>query len=478
LNLSLHSLIINWTALAGHFHPVLVHLPIGILILACIFMYFSLVKKITGLEKAVSIALFWGMISAAASCASGYLLSLSGDYDQSLVSLHQWMGISVLAISALFYFLQRRRPSPLYLGGMSVLLFLLITITGHLGGTLTHGEGYLTGPLYDTTGSPGTEVPPKPIPNVQEALAYQDIIQPLLRSKCYGCHGSTKQKGGLRLDLPDAILRGGKDGVVLNAALPDQSILVKRILLPREEEKHMPPKEKPQFSSQELSLLHWWVATGASFDKKVRQLEQPGPVKPALLALQHKPVTVTVSEDLPAEPVVAADEKALKSLRDLGVVILPLAGGTNYLQANFVPAPGIKDKDLSLLLPLSRQLVSLKIEGVPIGDSAMARIGQCTSLRRLQLSHTSITAKGLVQLKGLRELRVLNLVGNSLSASAIAELRGLPKLHSLYLYQTGIRGSDWESLKKYFPSAKLDSGGYQVPTLAADTSQVKAPKKP
>ena len=40
----------------------------------------------------------------------------------------------------------------------------------------------------------------KPIPNVQEAYVYSDVIKPILQTKCYSCHGVNKQKGKLRMD--------------------------------------------------------------------------------------------------------------------------------------------------------------------------------------------------------------------------------------------------------------------------------------
>ncbi|MCW3120141.1 MAG: hypothetical protein JWM28_4223, partial [Chitinophagaceae bacterium] len=69
----------------GRLHPLLVHLPIGILLLACFFQWLTANNKFAFLQPAIPVALFWGMISAVASCISGYILSDSGDYDADLV---------------------------------------------------------------------------------------------------------------------------------------------------------------------------------------------------------------------------------------------------------------------------------------------------------------------------------------------------------------------------------------------------------
>ena len=97
----------NFSELIGRFHPVLVHLPIGILLLAALFQLLSLKPKYPSLHAATSIALFWGMISAIVSCISGYLLSQSGDYDEELVNTHKWFGIATASVSLIAYLFNR-----------------------------------------------------------------------------------------------------------------------------------------------------------------------------------------------------------------------------------------------------------------------------------------------------------------------------------------------------------------------------------
>ncbi len=89
------------------------------------------------------------------------------------------------------------------------------------------------------------------------------------------------------MDEQALLMKGGKNGVALMPGKAAESELMKRLLLPREDDDHMPPKEKPQLTESEIALIHWWIASGASFDKKVKELEQPAAVKPALLALQN-----------------------------------------------------------------------------------------------------------------------------------------------------------------------------------------------
>jgi uncharacterized membrane protein/mono/diheme cytochrome c family protein len=459
----------------GRFHPVLVHLPIGILFLACVFQWMGQKERFSSLRSAIGITLLIGMFSAILAAVTGYLLSRQDDYDEQLVNTHQWFGISVAIVSIIMYYLHKKSVPVKAQSAVAVLLFLLIIITGHLGASLTHGSDYLTKSFRKSSDSSAI-LQRKPIPNVQEAIAYADIIQPLLQTKCYTCHGKNKQKGRLRMDDVARLMKGGKDGVVIIPGNAEKSEMVRRVSLPREEDDHMPPKEKSQLSEQEIALIHWWIASGASFDKKVKELEQPERITPILLALQNKQERKIIVPDIPETPVTKADESAIKKLKDIGAVVIPVAQNTNYLSVNFVTATNFSESVIQLLLPLKEQLIWLKLGNTSIRDSALQIISQCTNLRHLQIDHTKITDKGLASLKSLRHLRYLNLVGTEVTAQGVMQLKILKNLQSIYLYQTAVAKSDWNHLKKAFPKTFIDSGGYTVPFLATDTIVVKPPK--
>ena len=458
----------------GHLHPVVVHLPIGILLLACIFQWLALKERYQDLRSAVRISLLIGMLSAILACITGFILSTSEDYDEDLVSTHKWFGIGLAVTSILFYFFYQRISNKKVYLGISFLIFGLVFVTGHLGGSITHGPDFLTKSFNESFDS---AVKRKSIPDVQEATAYNDVIQPLLQSKCYSCHGKSRQKGGLRLDLPERIMKGGKDGEVILLNDPENSEIVRRISLAREEEDHMPPKEKPQLKENEIALIHWWISSGAPFDKKVKDLPQSEKIKPVLLALQSVGEEKLQVPDIPETAVEAADDASVQKIKEAGIVILPVAQNTNYLMANFVTAPRSSDEEVKLLLPLRKQLVWLKVGSSSITDSALHFLSTFSNLRRLQIDHTQITDKGLASLKKLNELRYLNVVGTKVTAEGIMQLKDLKNLESLYLYQTSVDEASKEVIKKNFPKTKIDYGGYTVPFLATDTIVVKPPPK-
>lgn len=459
----------------GHLHPVIVHLPIGILLLACLFLWQSRKDRSEDFQRTINIILGLGMISAIAACITGFILSRIGEYEEGLAGWHQWMGISVALVSIITFYFRRKKKLVRWQSLMASILLVLIFITGHLGGSLTHGTDYLTSPLEDQETEDTAVIKAKPIAQVQEAIIYGNIIEPIFQRRCYSCHGPNRQKGKLRLDQPDRIMKGGKDGEVIKPGNADSSEIVKRIFLPLENEHHMAPKEKKQLTASEKTLIRWWIEEGADFTKKVKDVRQPDKLKPILLALQN-PANEDEEVEWPVAPVEKADPAAIARLKELGALVQPISQKSNYLEINFLSAPSISAHDLSLLIPIKKQLVRIKAGGKPVTDSGLAYIGQCDQLISLQLDHTNISDRGLEYLDSLHNLRVLNLVGTNITVSGVLKLKGMTKLRSLYLYQTKVNKLDWPSLQKSFPKVKLDSGGYAVPRFNTDTMTVKPPK--
>jgi hypothetical protein len=461
----------------GHFHPLLVHLPIGILLIALLLEWLSKYPRFSVSRNVLRLIWLCGMIGAGLSCATGYLLSLSGDYEEELISWHMWMALLVFVLSVIIFSMVSRKLNGLIYTIFLFLLLILIMITGHLGGSLTHGTDYLSSPLNNNATS--DEFVQKPIPDIKEARVYPDIVRPILQTNCYGCHGRQRQKGGLRLDDSTWIAKGGKDGFIIHPFKPSESELVKRLLLPLEDEHRMPPKEKKPLSKSDIAIIQWWVAEGADFSKKVKDLSRTPKIDAMLLKKQAGQETKDLSADLslvPVTPVDAADPKDIALLEAKKVQVIPVASNSHYLSANFINAVDITDRDLALLVPLRKQLVWLKLGDQPVGDSAMVYVGQCSALTVLQLNHTGITDLGMQSLKDLHNLHVLNLVGTRVTAAGILAIKNLQQLNNVFLYKTKFSVSDWQLMQKNFPKTTLDSGGYSVPFAAWDTVDEMRPK--
>jgi uncharacterized membrane protein/mono/diheme cytochrome c family protein len=277
----------------GRFHPLIVHLPIGFLSIAAAFEFLSRKEKYKNLGFATAVALFFTAVSSTIASLLGYFLSLSGGYDEATLDLHKWFGIALAVGSTLAWLFKiRHQKQSSSLSERIYMFFLLLAVffligTGHIGGSLTHGDDYLTSympdPLRKLGGLPSKKKNGiQPIKNIPEAVVYNDIIQPVLNDRCVSCHGSSKQKGELRLDDKDQILKGGESGKILTAGNPKESKLYTYLLLPEGDDKHMPPKGKVQLTIEQIKLIGWWIEQGSSFDKKVAQHKLPDSIKIAL----------------------------------------------------------------------------------------------------------------------------------------------------------------------------------------------------
>lgn len=471
-------MLLTITEFIGHFHPLVVHLPIGILLIALLLQWLSGKEKFQSYYVVVPFLLLCGMISAIAACISGYFLSISDDYNKGIVGWHKWMGISVAVVSVLLYAKERKVRIAHQLKFLSFALFILIMITGHLGGLLTHGSDYLTNPLVDIfSESKTTNMTIKPVPNVQEAIAYNDVVQPIFQTRCYSCHGPNKQKGKLRLDDSTSIMKGGEDGPVIDLHNADKSDMIKRLLLPVDNQDHMPPKEKPQPSESQITLLHWWISTGADFNKRVKDLNQPENLKPILLALQEVPEVEMKMSSVPEVPVEKAPDAIVEKLREQGVIILPVANGSNFLSASFVTDSLITNEELDQLIALKKQLIWLKMGFTNVNDEKMAKVKQLSNLTRLSIEHTPVSDKGIAELKLNKKLQYLNAVGTNVTAQGLLQLKDLKELHNIYVYRAKIDQGEWKELKSAMPETQIDTGNYVVPTYASDTSEVKVASK-
>lgn len=438
------------------------------------------------LQPAVLPLLFLSAITAIISCITGLMLAAGGEYDIDTLTRHKWMGIATAFFSVIAWTLKKEYFNFKYRGtvykSLCIFLLIAITLTGHLGGTLTHGSGFLTknlpASIKAAIGIEDVQITETPITNVQEAKLYDDLVTRIVNKKCVSCHGPDKQKGKLRLDAEEFILKGGKDGLVIKAGSPEESELIKRILLPLNHDDHMPPKEKQQLSPDELALLHWWIKTGADFNKKVMEYAQTDSVKSMLLGFQSdEPAKQKNDFIIPETPVVAARTTLLDSLKKNGVLVQKIDPKNNYLSANFINTVNNTDSILFFLSDLKDQLLFLNLDGKKISDSSMQKIGQLHALRKLYLNNSNVNDTTIIHLDSLKHLEYLNLVGTAVSYKGLENIKDLKSLKQIFLFQSAVPASTFNSVQLLFPKAVIDTGGYQVPILASDTTIYKMPKK-
>ena len=106
-------------------------------------------------------------------------------------------------------------------------------------------------------------------------------VRPVFAENCYKCHGPDKQKGKLRLDSPEAMTKGGKDGKIFEAGAPETSPLYMRLVLPTGHDDIMPSKGDPLTKAQ-TDLFRNWIDQGADWPATATAAAKPAETKSEL----------------------------------------------------------------------------------------------------------------------------------------------------------------------------------------------------
>ena len=463
----------------GRFHPLVVHLPIGLLMIAFVMEILSRRKKFEAFKGSVSFILLIGALSAVLSVILGLMLAEGGGYNENTLGLHKWMGIGVMVFS-LFAWIIKSRPK-LMEGGTGkayIPLFALsaglLVLTGHFGGSLTHGSDYLVqyAPQFVRSMAglpPRSEDEPKPIENINEANVFADIVQPMVKSRCQSCHNEDKMKGELRLDTQEKWMEGGENGPIFVAGNPDESELYKRVILPEEDEDHMPPEGKTPLTDEQIKILHWWIAQGAPFDKKVAELEITEEIQPLLAKLGPGGTIEDKPEGVFAKSVSTADEQAMVRLQDEGALVMAIAKDINFLQVQVKrDSTPFGNNEMKLLLPLAEQITWLDLRYAAPTDYSVLK--ELKNISRLHLEQTAIKDEDLAHIASLEHLEYLNLYGTGITNEGLKHLENLTSLKTLYLWQTKVDQDAAKALMEKIPGLEVNMGWEKSEPLEEQTA--------
>jgi hypothetical protein len=315
----------------------------------------------------------------------------------------------------------------------------------------------------------------------EKTFPYRDVVQPILEKKCYGCHSASKMKGSLRLDSEAFINEGGEHGKVLLAGNPDKSSLYTHIMLPEDDDDHMPPKEKPQLTTQEKGAIREWIQSGASFGEafgalqinvlNATTLNFQNPNNDAQKTKNTEGSIPSLESQILAKPIDSVTAFVLTKLRNQNIVVTKFGERQNYLMANFV---NVK-KDASMLIDdlksIENQLIRLHLSGQSITDEDLKKLSNFKKLTRLNLDKTAITDAGLAYLKNLPNLEQLNLYGTQITDKGLTQLAFCIHLKVVYLWQTQTTTAGVEQLKKALPNLRVEMGGFSFPK--SDSSKQK-----
>lgn len=262
----------NILEFVGRTHLVVLHFPIALIVCAAIVESSRLLwlrasrRSIADqfrLSSSASVMLALGLASTVVAVITGLVFGF--DYSDA-VDLHRILGLvsgALVVITSVVLLIARRKKTT---KPALVYIFLLcisavaVSITGHFGGNLTHGEGFLTQPLKDIFIEP--LAPQAQEHNISNTSleTYNTIIQPLFNDGCIKCHGPKKQKGDIRLDSLSYTL--DPDAGIVERGSPDASELIYRLHLPQADEDAMPPEGKGDpFTDEQIQSIESWITS-------------------------------------------------------------------------------------------------------------------------------------------------------------------------------------------------------------------------
>lgn len=439
----------DWSLFFGSFHPLIVHIPIGILLFAALLNGIAAYTKNKSLQFSAGLALLVGSLGSALAAVSGYFLSAGGGYDSRTLFWHQWIGVAVAIIGFCTWWIKRdqKKDVPFLKTRLSTWLLslcvLLIFAGGHLGGTLTHGEGYLTAhmPSFFRSLFPGKppvqqrQLPPQ----LDSVRIYANIIQPILHAKCVSCHNPNKQKGDLALHSAEGIIKGGKSGNTLVPGDIDKSELIHRVTLDPGNSKFMPANNQPPLTAVELGLLKWWVASGADFNKNIAESKLDEKTK--FLFGFYLGFDEESNKEIVLPKVTPADPGIVQQLKDMKLIVRPLATQSNLLDISFVMVQKSnaeqKKKILQKLLSVKEQVYQLDVSNCALDREEVKMIAGLSNLNKLELQKNNLTDETAASLGSLKQLVSLNIGQNAVTDKSITVFKEMTGLQKINLWQTG-----------------------------------------
>ena len=126
-----------------------------------------------------------------------------------------------------------------------------------------------------------------PAASTQKDITYAKDIKPILQASCFNCHGDRNPKGGINLTSLENVLKGGKDGKIVEVGSGEKSLIVEAVsqlnpktsmpLKPRAPRGGMagtnapaggppatpPPAPAKPLTPEQVGLVRAWIDQGA-----------------------------------------------------------------------------------------------------------------------------------------------------------------------------------------------------------------------
>lgn len=481
-------------------HPLVLHVPLGMLAAVCLAELLTLGdsskqdKKLLSLRRSLYVV---AAIAAGVTASTGWELWEGGEFEGALVDGHRRIGVAfavTLILAAALDLFGRRVATVVGRRLLLVVALGFATLTGHLGGGITHGVNYLhrDAPpmavealdMMDQTADtlagllgnepinlpgnrgagggggaddPGAETGAEPdagdgsaggstlsdkldLIDSAGAPSVESAALAVLDTHCLECHGPNKQKGKLRLDTVEGIRKVAPEGD------PENSELLYRVQLPADDLDVMPPEDA--LPPEALEAIEAWIRAGA-------------------------PVTAAAEQQDRRQQDQEAWDKRLSEVRvATRALVLPTSqGSTSEVRVDFSRSPYTYDADtLAGLVPVAEAVVELSLAGCDVDAAMLSSLPELPKLERLHLERSGADDEAVrTILARAPRVAYLNLHGTDVSAAVLESASDLDQLRRLVLFDTAVDAEDIDVFAAAHPQVKVtgDLGLQDLPVGGA-----------
>ena len=442
----------------GRFHPLLVHLPIGFLILAILIEVYCSIFKIRINQSIINFTWFVAFFSSVLTTILGLLIEETGHSIDENLSMHKIFGLSLTAITFISWFLRLSIFSNLFSSSLktlsNVIIVVLLTLTGHYGGNLTHGETY----LVDYAPEQIKELVVSKNKNIELEIdsvkIYNDLIQPIFNQKCVSCHNKEISRGNLNMDSYSNLLKGGSSGNPINKSDPRKSLLIKRITMPTNELKYMPPDGEP-VSFDEIKTLIWWINNFDKSNENLASLKVEDDIKESLEILY----SLNFKEKQWFEKIVVEklDESLVQNIDNTTFQIKYISDDKKFLSVKYLKN-NASINDIEKLQKISSNITYLTVKSSNLTNDMIKSISNFKNIVKLEIQDNNIDDESIEILQSLNNLEILNIHNTKITNRAIESLKNFKNLKRAYVWGTSISKNEVDDFNRKDSKLKLIGG--------------------
>ncbi|HEY4301295.1 MAG TPA: DUF2231 domain-containing protein [Candidatus Didemnitutus sp.] len=134
---------IDWSSLFGRLHPLVVHFPIALILVAAVLDLVGCCRRQAFAAGVFDVLLGFAALGSLASVATGWWFARQQENaDGATLQWHRWLGVAVAALATGCWLVGRVSPGHKARRWLVWVTALTVVICGHLGGLLVWHDDF------------------------------------------------------------------------------------------------------------------------------------------------------------------------------------------------------------------------------------------------------------------------------------------------------------------------------------------------